>query len=76
MIGTAPVMAGARVMIVSRDGDGCAEVASEINALGHGARAEGLAGDVADAAAIEVVCAAVGARSEALHILVKNAGVS
>lgn len=66
---------GARVALVDRDGEACAEVADEIAADGHpGCRAYAL--DVADHAAIRATIAAIGADFGRIDIIVNNAGVS
>src|SRR5689334_8152765 len=76
MVATALVRAGATVMIASRKGEDCVRVASELNALGSSGRAEGFAGDVSSEAGIAALVAEVKVRTERLHILVNNAGVS
>jgi 3-oxoacyl-[acyl-carrier protein] reductase len=65
--------AGAVVMLVARDGALVAGVARDI--AGHGGRAEAMACDVSDYAAVEKVIAATKARLGGLDILVNNAGV-
>ncbi|MGI9434907.1 MAG: SDR family oxidoreductase, partial [Geminicoccaceae bacterium] len=67
---------GARVMIVSRKGETCAETAAELNGLGVGGEAEGFAGDVSSEDAISALAAEVGRRTDRLNILVNNAGVT
>lgn len=76
MIATALVHAGARVMIASRKGLDCVHVADEINAMGAPGSAEGFAGDVGTEEGVAALVAAVKARTDKLHILVNNAGVS
>ncbi|ANT53483.1 SDR family oxidoreductase [Mesorhizobium amorphae] len=76
MAATALVKAGASVMIASRKGEDCVKVAAELNGLGASGRAEGFAGDVSSEAGIAALVAEVKARTEKLHILVNNAGVS
>jgi len=80
MIATGLVQAGARVMIASRKGEDCVTVAGEINALsgpgGGPGSAEGFAGDVGTADGVAALVEAVQARTDRLHILVNNAGVS
>ena len=51
-------------------------VAEEINALGAAGSAEGFAGDVGTAEGVADLVEAVKARTDRLHILVNNAGVS
>lgn len=76
MVATALVQGGARVLIASRKGDACAAVADELNDMDAPGTAEGFAGDVASEAGIDAVVAEVLERSDALHILVNNAGVT
>lgn len=76
MAATALVRAGARVMIASRKGADCEKAAAEINALGGPGTAEGFAGDVASEAGIAGLVAEVRRRTDTLHILFNNAGVS
>lgn len=68
------IAAGARVLIASRKGAACETAAAELNALGHPGRAEGFAGDVGDEAGVAALAGAVAARTDALHILMNNAG--
>lgn len=70
------VRAGARVLIASRKGDACAAVAARLNALDAPGTAEGFAGDVSTADGAEALAAEVAARTDALHILMNNAGRS
>lgn len=65
--------AGAAVMLVARDGALASGVARDI--AGKGGRAEALACDVADYAAVQKVVAETRARLGGLDILVNNAGV-
>jgi len=65
--------AGASVMLVARDGKLSASVAQEI--AGKGARAEAMACDVSDYAAVEEVVAETKSRLGGLDILINNAGV-
>ncbi|RVC58082.1 SDR family NAD(P)-dependent oxidoreductase, partial [Mesorhizobium sp. M2A.F.Ca.ET.046.02.1.1] len=76
MVATGLVRAGAHVMIASRKGEDCAKVANELNALGGSGQAEGFAGDVSSEAGIAALVTEVKARTERLHILVNNAGIS
>lgn len=64
---------GAQVVVTDRDGDRAASVAAEIAALGH--RAEALALDVTDDAALEAAVARTAARHGQLDILHSHAGV-
>jgi len=76
MAATALVMAGARVFLASRKGDACAAVAEEINALGGPGSAEGFGGDVGSEEGVATLAAEVGRRTDRLHILINNAGLS
>ena len=76
MVATGLVRAGAQVMIASRKGEDCLKVANELNALGGSGHAEGFAGDVSSEAGIAALVAEVKARTQRLHILVNNAGIS
>jgi len=68
------VAAGARVLIASRKAAMCEATAAELNALGLPGTAEGFAGDVATADGIAALTAEVTNRTDALHILMNNAG--
>lgn len=70
------MMGGARVLIASRKGDDCAKAAEELNGLGLSGSAEGFAGDVASEEGVDALAAEVGKRTERLHILLNNAGLS
>jgi NAD(P)-dependent dehydrogenase (short-subunit alcohol dehydrogenase family) len=76
MAATALVGAGARVMIASRKADACAAAAEELNALGGPGSAEGFAGDVGSEEAVRTLAAEVGRRTDRLHILLNNAGIT
>lgn len=76
MVATALASAGANVLIASRKGPDCERVAAEISASGAAGKVEGFAGDVSSEAGIAELVAAVKTRTERLHILVNNAGVS
>jgi len=65
--------AGARVLIASRKADACEAAARELSALGS---CEGFGGTVADEAGVTALASEVRARTDKLHILVNNAGVS
>ena len=68
--------AGAHVLIASRKGELCESVASELNALGHEGRAEGFAGDVGSEEGVDALNTALAVRTDRLHILMNNAGVT
>lgn len=76
MAAEALVRAGARVLIASRKGDACEAVAAELNALDAPGTAEGFAGDISNEDGISALVAEVTARTEALDVLMNNAGVS
>ena len=76
MIATGLVRAGARVLIASRKGEDCVKVAEELNGLGAAGSAEGFAGDVGTEEGVISLAGAVRARTDQLHILVNNAGVT
>jgi NAD(P)-dependent dehydrogenase (short-subunit alcohol dehydrogenase family) len=65
--------AGARVLIASRKGAACEAAARELSAIGP---CEGFAGTVASEAGVAALAAEARKRTQALHILVNNAGVS
>jgi len=65
--------AGARVLIASRKGDACEVAARELKAIGP---CDGFGGTVADEAGVAALADEVRARTDKLHILVNNAGVS
>lgn len=76
MAATALSRAGADVMIASRKGADCERVADEINALGGPGKVEGFAGDVSSEAGIAALVEEVRRRTDKLHILINNAGVT
>ena len=76
MAATGLVQGGAHVLIASRKADACAAVAAEINALGGPGRAEGFGGDVSSEEGIAALVGEVKARTDRLHILVNNAGLT
>jgi NAD(P)-dependent dehydrogenase (short-subunit alcohol dehydrogenase family) len=65
--------AGARVLIASRKAEACEAAARELSAIGP---CEGFGGTVADEAGVAALASQVRARTDKLHILVNNAGVS
>ncbi|MDF1609033.1 SDR family oxidoreductase [Hoeflea sp. YIM 152468] len=76
MIATGLAQAGARVMIASRKGEDCVKAASDINSLGGAGSAEGFGGDVGTAEGVSALVETVTSRTDRLHILINNAGVS
>ena len=76
MIATALAAAGAEVFIASRKLEACEATAAEINAEGFGGKVIALAGDVSSEEGVAALANAITERTERLHILVNNAGVS
>ncbi|WP_299596526.1 SDR family NAD(P)-dependent oxidoreductase [uncultured Tateyamaria sp.] len=76
MAATGLMMAGARVLIASRKGDACEAVAAELNAIDAQGSAEGFAGDVGSEEGIAALVAEVSKRTDKLHILMNNSGVT
>jgi NAD(P)-dependent dehydrogenase (short-subunit alcohol dehydrogenase family) len=76
MAATALVGAGAKVLIASRKGEACEAVAAEINKMGLPGSAEGFAGDVSSKAGIDALVSQITKRTDALHILINNAGIT
>jgi NAD(P)-dependent dehydrogenase (short-subunit alcohol dehydrogenase family) len=65
--------AGARVLIASRKAEACEAVAEELSSLGA---CEGFGGTVATEAGVAALAAETRKRTDALHILVNNAGAN
>jgi len=76
MAATGLMMAGARVLIASRNGDACVAVADELNRMESPGSVEGFAGDVGSEEGIAALVTEVEARSDVLHILMNNSGVT
>lgn len=76
MVAEALARSGARVLIASRKQEQCEAAADALNALGAAGRAEGFAGDVSTERGVAALAAAVRLRTDRLHVLVNNAGVS
>ncbi len=76
MAATALVEAGCTVLIASRKGEACEAVAAELNAMGAGGSAQGFAGDVSSKEGIDALVAEIKSRTDSLHILINNAGVT
>lgn len=76
MIATALAHGGARVLIASRKAEDCQAVAAEINATGPKGSVEGFGGDVGTEAGVDALAAEVEKRTDKLHILFNNAGVT
>ena len=66
--------AGARVMVASRDGKRCEELAAEIRA--QGGEAVGVAADMAEPASLDALLEAAYREYARLDILVNNAGIN
>jgi NAD(P)-dependent dehydrogenase (short-subunit alcohol dehydrogenase family) len=73
MIAEGYVRAGARVYISSRKADVCKRVASELSEIGE---CEALPADLSTEAECRRLAEELGAREDALHILVNNAGAT
>jgi NAD(P)-dependent dehydrogenase (short-subunit alcohol dehydrogenase family) len=65
--------AGARVLIASRKAEACEAAAQELSALGP---CEGFGGTVANEAGVAALAAETRKRTDALHILINNAGAN
>jgi NAD(P)-dependent dehydrogenase (short-subunit alcohol dehydrogenase family) len=65
--------AGARVLIASRKAEACVAAAAELNAIGP---CEGFGGTVATEAGVAELAAETRRRTDKLHILVNNAGLT
>ena len=65
--------AGARVLIASRKADACEAAAAELSEIGP---CEGFGGTVENEAGVAALSAEVRRRTDALHILVNNAGIT
>jgi NAD(P)-dependent dehydrogenase (short-subunit alcohol dehydrogenase family) len=65
--------AGARVLIASRKGEACEAAAAELSAVGP---CEGFGGTVATEAGVAELAAETRRRTDALHILINNAGMT
>mmetsp|Transcript_22623 Transcript_22623/g.37021 ORF Transcript_22623/g.37021 Transcript_22623/m.37021 type:complete len:277 (-) Transcript_22623:933-1763(-) len=76
MAATGLMMAGAHVLIASRKADACLAVAEALNAMDSPGSATGFAGDVSTEAGIDALAMAVTERTDKLHILMNNAGVT
>lgn len=76
MAAEALVRAGARVLLVSRKDGACEAVAAELNALGASGSAEGFVGDVGTKDGIDAIVTEVQKRTDALDILMNNAGIT
>ncbi len=80
MIATALARAGASVMIASRKGGDCVNIAAEIDALAKkektGGSVGGFAGNVASEAGVAALAGEVRSRADALNILFNNAGAT
>ncbi len=76
MVATALVLSGVRVLIASRKREQCEAAAEALNTLDAPGTAEGFAGDVSTEEGVAALAEAVRRRTDRLHILVNNAGVS
>ena len=66
--------AGARVLIASRKGEYCENVASEINSMKLAGSVEGFRGDVSSENGIKLLIEEVKSRTVQLNVLMNNAG--
>jgi len=76
MAATGLMMAGAHVLIASRKEDACFAVAEQLNAMDAPGSAEGFAGDVGTEDGIEALAKGTTERTNTLHILMNNAGIT
>lgn len=76
MAATGLMMAGAHVLIASRKEDACIAVANELNTMDAPGSVEGFAGDVSTEAGIDALAKATTERTDKLHILMNNAGIT
>lgn len=76
MAAEAMVRAGAHVLICSRNGEACAAVAEELNAMGAGGSASGFSADLGTEAGIAALVEEIKERTEVLHILMNNSGIT
>ena len=76
MAATGLMMAGAHVLIASRKEDACFAVAEQLNSMDAPGSAEGFAGDVGTEDGIEALAKGTTERTNTLHILMNNAGIT
>ncbi len=76
MATTGLMQAGAHVLIASRKADACLAVAEELNQMDTPGSVEGFAGDVGTAEGVEALAKTVQERTDKLHILMNNAGIT
>ena len=76
MATTGLMRAGAHVLIASRKADACLAVAEELNQMDAPGSVEGFAGDVGTEEGVAALTKAVQERTDTLHILMNNAGIS
>lgn len=76
MIATGLVRAGATVLFASRKMEQCEEVARQLNAMGAPGKAVGFGGDVSSEEGIANLVEEIRNRTDRLHILINNAGIS
>ncbi len=76
MMAEALVQAGARVLICSRKGEHCEQVAEQLNALDAPGSALGFAADLSSEEGVIAAAEAVKTRTDRLHILANNAGAT
>ncbi|MGB0504719.1 MAG: SDR family oxidoreductase [Pikeienuella sp.] len=76
MAATGLAGAGARVLIASRKLEICESTAAEINGLGLSGQVEAFQGDVSSEEGVIALAAEINERTDALHVLMNNAGVT
>lgn len=76
MITESLAMAGAHVLICSRKIEAVEAAAAEVNALGYSGKVEAFAGDVGSEEGVASIVASVRGKTDSLHILVNNAGIT
>lgn len=76
MAATGLMQAGAHVYIASRKAGACEAVAAELNDMGGAGQVTGFVGDVSTADGVAALTAEIGQRTDKLHILMNNAGIT
>lgn len=76
MIATGFIEAGATVYISARKAEACAAAAEEMNALDAPGRCVSIPADLSGQEGVDALVAAVGEHTDALHVLVNNAGAT
>ena len=76
MIAHGFVEGGATVYISARKAEACDSTAEELNGLGGAGSCVSIPADLSDRRGVDALAAAVGDRTDALHVLVNNAGAT